>query len=142
MPSRRLLSALTLTAMLTVQFQSGGLFELLYKIPKAEAQVYNGRWVQTWGGACSGVCAAQGMVSAASPTYGAYCTSGEVQNEEAYTQLGAGIYLAGCWNVPCGSYPRTVPLTPVGGYCYHAGQKQDWDATDITAACYLDVNQS
>jgi len=136
MPSRRLLSALTLTAMLTVQFQSGGLFELLYSIPKAEAQVYNGRWVQTWAGTCSSVCSAAGMVSAPSPTYGAYCTSGEAQNEEAYTQLGAGIYLAGCWNVPCGSSPRTVPLTPVGGYCYRDGQKRDYDATDITAACY------
>jgi cysteine-rich repeat protein len=122
--------------MLTVQFQSGGLFELLYSIPKAEAQVYNGRWVQTWAGTCSSVCSAAGMVSAPSPTYGAYCTSGEAQNEEAYTQLGAGIYLAGCWNVPCGSSPRTVPLTPVGGYCYRDGQKRDYDATDITAACY------
>jgi hypothetical protein len=66
------------------------------------------------------------------------CTAGETISAGAVNQLGSGIYIHGCWDVACtvdNARPLTQALEPVGAYCYHTGQKTDWDATDITVAC-------
>ena len=94
-------------------------------------------WIPAWDVSCNTACSEIGMTAGANE-FGQECTSGEVQIREAVEELGAGIFIEGCWNVVCGTEvrPDTTQTFPIGNYCYHPGEKQDSDATDITAACY------
>lgn len=102
-----------------------------------------GAWIEAWNQNCATVCSSKSMVNVRDSNNQA-CASGERRSTEAIKQLGAGIYKEGCWNVDCVLGAATRESDTVGNYCYelahdsYGGQKQDNDATDITAACYCE----
>jgi hypothetical protein len=121
-------------------FDEGGDLCALGQVCESGNCVDEGDWVSTWGLSCTTACILAGK-TASSNNYDQECTSGEAVIPRAIEELGAGIYLSGCWPNSCtdpGMSIGTNPTSTIGGYCYIPGQKHDWDATDITAACFCE----
>ena len=96
-----------------------------------------GLWIEAWNQGCVAACNSQGMDSK-TDAKGNACTSGETRGRDAVVELGAGIYEQGCWDADCGRGYDARNTVSSSRYCYASGQKQDRDATDITAACYCE----
>ena len=109
------------------------------------ATIRAGRWVAGWAKSCSSICRGAGLTPG-SNYEGDACVSGEVLTPHATNQLGFGIFRAGCWSESCqqkaahGDH-RGRGLFSSSIYCWHPGQKRDYDATDIIAACYCVENK-
>lgn len=145
---RRSLAAVSVVAVLLSIAQPVGLpvFQRLSAVEDVSAQMPAGQWVPAWHQSCQTACASQGMEAALSPA-GDQCASGENVVQSAHSALGSGIFQSACWpNKDCsqnliGDGDRQT--RSVGSYCYATRQdppqKQDGDATDITAACYCQI---
>lgn len=100
---------------------------------------YPGRWYQADKAHCSDFCSKMKLTSGPGPD-GASCASGESRPASA---IQAGIkFTFGCWQ-DCSPQPPHTATTTIPwwswtgeGYCYTAGQTQDWGTTDLTVGCF------
>jgi hypothetical protein len=111
--------------------ESVSLPEVAYTPPPA-------RYYQANAKNCTNWCTSQGMTNLADPQ-GFYCASGEAKSVTAINQKDEGkfIFTYGCWSDGnCTEGQNSGSGASENGYCYKLGQKKDYDATDITVACY------
>jgi hypothetical protein len=115
--------------------ESVSLPEVAYTPPPA-------RYYQANAKNCTNWCTSQGMTNLADPQ-GFYCASGEAKSVTAINQKDEGkfIFTYGCWSDGnCTEGQNSGSGASENGYCYKLGQKKDYDATDITVACYCQPN--
>ena len=92
-----------------------------------------GEWVQSDGRKkCTDVCRAKGKTLSRSPD-GAQCVSGEVRPLSAQGKIE---FVRGCW--PNCAPHNNIRTDAHRNFCYHPGQKKDWDRTDRAVGCFCE----
>jgi hypothetical protein len=115
--------------------RNGGAADAAPEGPTPDVQqpdLSSGGWVQADSKNCLDHCTTLGKVNVPSPE-GAHCMSGEVRPQSGIND--GIVFTYGCWP-DCLPQGPTIVSASVGLFCYHDGQTQDYDDTDLTVGCF------